>query len=471
VRWRIVLWTAIAAFTAGLGSLSVLRHQAFTTGRFDLGNMVQAVWSTAHGDPLQVTNLRGEQISRLGVHFDPILAALAPLWWLWPDASLLLTVQVTAVALGAVPVFLLARKHLGSERAGAGFALAYLLYPPTQWLALNEFHPVALATPLLLAAFWYLDEDRLLPFAIVAAAACLTKEHVPLVVAMLGVWYAVARRRPREGAVIAGAGVATAAFAIGIVIPHFSPRGTSAFGGRYEAVGGGPLGIAETALTDPLRLFEEAFDGHALPYLLELALPLLALPLLAPVALVTVLPELVLNLLSATRTQQSIHYQYAATAIPGLTVAAVFGAASLRRRRGWVQPVATAAVVGCLAANYVVGPLPIWRHFPGGETLATRAHEVTEHDRVSARALRLIPDDTVVSATNSLAAHLSERERILSFPVLDDAAWIAVDETRPGYADRVAPLPTAIRVRQLRLDPLWRVVFDEDGVVLFRRRD
>ena len=32
------------------------------------------------------------------------------------------------------PVFLLARKHLGSERAGLGFALAYLLYPPTQWL-------------------------------------------------------------------------------------------------------------------------------------------------------------------------------------------------------------------------------------------------------------------------------------------------------------------------------------------------
>jgi uncharacterized membrane protein len=466
-----VLWAGIVSFTAGLGSLSVLRHLAFTTGRFDLGNMVQAVWSTAHGDPLEVTNLRGEQISRLGVHFDPILAALAPLWWLWPDPSLLLVVQVAAVALGAVPVFLLARKHLGSERAAAGFALAYLLYPPTQWLALNEFHPVALATPLLLAAFWYLDEDRLLPFAVVAAAACLTKEHVPLAVAMLGVWYAVARRRPREGAVIAGAGLVAAAFAIGVVVPHYSPRGGSAFGRRYEDVGGDPLGIAETAVTDPLRLLGEAFDGNALPYLLDLVLPLLALPLLAPLALLTALPELALNLLSATRTQQSIHYQYAATAIPGLVAAAIFGAALLRRRRGWVQPVATAAVVASLAANYVLGPLPLWRHFPGGKTLATRAHEVTEHDRVSARALRLIPGDAVVSATNSLAAHLSERRRVLSFPVLSDATWIAVDETRPGYADRVAPLPTAIRVRELRVDPTWRVVFDEDGVVVFHRRD
>ena len=68
--------------------------------------------------------------------------------------------QAVAVALGAVPVFLLARKHLGSEWAGLGFALAYLLYPPTQWLVVDDFHPVALATPLLLAAFWFLDEDR-----------------------------------------------------------------------------------------------------------------------------------------------------------------------------------------------------------------------------------------------------------------------------------------------------------------------
>ena len=75
--------------------------------------------------------------------------------------------QAVAVALGAVPVFLLARKHLGSERAGLGFALVYLLYPPTQWLVVDDFHPVALATPLLLGAIWFLDEDRLLPFAAV----------------------------------------------------------------------------------------------------------------------------------------------------------------------------------------------------------------------------------------------------------------------------------------------------------------
>ena len=156
---RVLLIAAIAAYAAGFAALSALRHEAFVTGRFDLGNMVQAVWSTANGDPLRMTSLRGDQISRLAAHVDPILVLFAPLWWIWPSPHMLLAVQAVVIALGAAPVFLLARKHLGSPRAALGFGLAYLLYPATGWLTLNEFHPVALATPLLLFAFWYLDED------------------------------------------------------------------------------------------------------------------------------------------------------------------------------------------------------------------------------------------------------------------------------------------------------------------------
>jgi uncharacterized membrane protein len=470
VRWRIVVGAAIASFAVGFGALSALRHLAFNTGRFDLGNMVQAVWSTAHGDVLQVTNLRGEQMSRLGAHFDPILAAFAPLWWAWPDPTMLVVVQAAAIALGAVPVFLLARKHLGSERAGAGFALAYLLYPPTQWLALNEFHAVALATPLLLLAFWYLDEDRLAAFAVVAALACLTKEQVPLTVAALGAWYALARGRRRAGASIAAAGLAVGALAIGVVVPHFAPRGSSPFEGRYSSVGGSPAGIAETLVTDPLRVFGEMFDGHGLPYLLELLLPLAALPLLAPLAALVALPELAANLLSSTRTQQSIHFHYTAATIPALVAAAVFGAARLRQRHGWARPVATVAVVVALAANYVLGAAPVWRSFPGGEELGAREHLVSAHDRVAERAVRLIPDDAVVSATNSLGAHLSGRTRLHSFPFLHDSTWVAADETRPGYADRISALATTERLRRLRLDARWRIVFDEDGITVFRRR-
>jgi uncharacterized membrane protein len=461
-----VVLAAATSFAVGYAALSVLRHKAFMTGRFDLGNMVQAVWWTAHGHPLQMTNLHGQQISRLAAHVDPILGLFGPLWWIWPSPDLLLVVQAVAVASGAWPVYLLARKHLASSRAGLGFALVYLLYPATGWLTLNEFHPVALATPLLLFAFWYLDNDRLLPFALFAIAAAACKEEIGLVIAGFGAWYALSHRRWLPGGTIAVLGVAWSAIAIGVVIPHFHTAGESDFYGRYSEVGGSVGGIVKTTFTDPGRIFDAAFSTRDLRYLLELVAPLAALCLLAPLVLIAALPELAINLLSATPTQTSIHFHYTAGLIPPLVIAAVFGAKRLNR---WTIPVAFVAVLAALIGSYRLGPIPGWRHVPGGERFQATAARVTEHDVIAARALKLIPKSAVVSATNTLGAHLSARKRVLSFPFLQDATWIAADETQPGYADRYAPVPTAIQLAALRRNPDWRLVFEQDGILVFNR--
>ena len=463
---RVLLAAAIAAYAAGFSAVSVLRHEAFFTGRFDLGNMVQAVWSTAHGDPLRMTDLHGDQISRLGAHVDPILVLFAPLWWLWPSPDMLLVVQAVVIALGAVPVFRLAREHLGSARAGLGFALAYLLYPATGWLTLNEFHPVALATPFLLFAFWYLDEDRLLPFALFAIAAAACKEEIPLVVAGFGIWYALARRRVLAGTAIAAVAGLWAAVAIAVVIPHYNAGAESDFYGRYSEVGGSAGGIVKTLFTHPLRIAEAAFSARDLHYLLDLVAPLAGLCLLAPLVLVAALPELAINLLSATTTQTSIHFHYTAGLIPPLVIGAIFGAKRLSR---WTSYVAAAVVLAALAGNYRLGPIPGWRHVPGGQTFQATAARVTDHDRIAATALDLIPGDAVVSATNTLGAHLSARRRVLSFPFVEDATWIAADETQPGYADRYAPLPTAVQLAALRRNPEWTLVFQQDGILVFHR--
>jgi uncharacterized membrane protein len=464
---RVLLVAGIAAYGAGFAALSALRHDAFVTGRFDLGNMVQTVWSTAHGHFLRMTDLHGDQISRLAAHVDPILVLYAPLWWIWPSPQLLLVTQAVVVALGAVPVFLLAQKQLGSSRAGLGFAIVYLLYPATGWLTLNEFHPVALATTFLLFAFWYLDEDRLLPFALFAIAAAACKEEIPLVVAGFGIWYALTRRRWVVGGVIAALGGLWAAIAIGVVIPHYNAGAESDFYGRYSEVGGSAGGVVKTAITHPLRIVEAAFSSRDLHYLLQLVAPLAGLCLLAPLVLIAALPELALNLLSSTTTQTSIHFHYTAGLIPPLVIAAIFGAKRIGR---WAVPITTLVVLAAVVGNYRLGPIPGWRHVPGGQQFQATAQRVTDHDRVADRALKLIPSSAVVTATNTLGGHLSARPRVLSFPFLQDATWIAADETQPGYADRYAPLPTAIQLSALRRNPEWRLVFEQDGILIFRRR-
>jgi uncharacterized membrane protein len=427
---RSVVWWATAVFAAAFSATAVLRHRAFGSGRFDLGNMTQAVWSTAHGDVLSVTDVHGEQISRLGAHFDPLLALLAPLWWLWPDPELLVVVQAVAVAAGALPVYWLARKHLGAGRPSAALAVAYLLSAPVQWLTMSDFHAVALACPLLLFAWWHLDERRLWAFALFAAAAITTKEHVGLAVGAMGIWYAV-RYRPRTGIAIAGLGAAVALAAALVVVPHFAPSGGSAFESRYE---------------DP------SLGGRDLAYLAGLLLPLALLPLGAPLAALAAVPELGLNMLSSTVTQTSVKTHYAAVALPALFAAAAFAAARFDRRLAYLAAAASAA--GML----VQGPL-------GRVDL-----RADEHDAAARRALALVPEGVPVSATNSLGAHLSARKRIFSFPVLEESSWVVVDERRLTFLDSLNPDRARAPLAALRGDPRWRLVFSDDGVLVYRKR-
>ncbi len=143
----------VVAYAVVFSAAGVLDYVGFRSASYDLGNAVQAIWNTAHGHILETTAENGDAFSRLGWHVDPLLAVFAPLWWIWSSPVILLVVQAVAVGLGALPVFWLARKHLGPEKAATAFALAYLAYPATQWNALDPnlaFHHVSLALPLLL---------------------------------------------------------------------------------------------------------------------------------------------------------------------------------------------------------------------------------------------------------------------------------------------------------------------------------
>ena len=469
---KVLVWVGMVAFAAVFTSLSVLRHRAFNTGRFDLGNIVQAIWTTAHGHGfLQQTNLHGEQISRLGSHFEPILAVFAPLWLIWPSPDMLVTVQALALASGALPVFWLGRKHLRSERAAFGLALVYLIYPPLQWLALDEFHPGALACPLLLYAFWFLDEDRLVLFGVFALVACTTREEMPLIVAGMGLWYALRRRNYTFGLGVAATGLVLTAVIVTFVTPHFRHGAPLSFYGRYKDVGGSPSEAVKMIFSHPIHVLQIAFDHRGIRYLFDLLLPLAGICLLAPLALIPAVPLLAINLLSSAFGQTSIHFHYTAGEIPILLAATVLGTAWLAGKRPrlaiWITGgVLTAAIIG----NYALGPLPLWRHVPGGETLGADRSDVSVHDHIAARAIELIPTNAVVSATNNLGAHLSARPRFLSFPVIKDATWVAYDGKHPSFADRLVTGEEA-RSQFLFLKHAldWKLVFDRDKIYVFRR--
>lgn len=466
--WAIAVWAAMIAWSASLFLVVRDHFVNFRLGRFDLGNMVQAVWSTAEGRPLEVTHgTTGEQIVRLGGHVDPILAALAPLWILAPSPLTLVAVQVIAVALGALPVFWLGRRHLGSERTAALVALAYLVYPWIAWTAVDAFHPVTLAIPALLFAVWFLDSDRLVPFAICGVVAIATGELMGVFLAALGVWCAVSRRRRRAGAVIAAAGIGWTLFALYAVVPWFSD-GENAFYGFYEEVGGSPWGIVRTAFTDPVAILSAVSHGRDFLYLFLLGAPVGFAFLLAPGLAAVALPQLAANHLADLSSATDPHAHYVAGILPFFFAAIAVG---LGRRSPTARTRGALLVLTLsLAATIMVGP---WPGAVGGAPSFYRLDTPREHIAAVRQAVAFVPDDAPVSSTNRAGSHLSARRYVYSVPVVGSAEWIVLDSSDTWIPEAAGgnQNPDLLRSFQDEIEQSseWRTVYAESGVFVFRR--
>ena len=468
-------------FAAVYGLLSWLKYRAYMDARFDLGNMVQAVYNTAHGHFLEITtgDLEPRQMSRLGSHVDPILALFAIPWLVWPSPVMLLVGQAAIVATGAWPAYRLGTRVTRDPSAGAFLAGAYLLYPALGFLVLNEFHPVALATPLLLWAFLYMDEDRWVRAAVFLVLAAACKETVPLVIAFMGAYFAIRKRSPWP-LVVTVLGVAWFAAAVWVVIPHYNGD-QSSFIARYGDYGSGAGEVAKNALLHPGRTVEDLFSESNLRYWLALLWPLGFTSLFSPLTTLIALPEYALNALSATVYQRRIEFHYTALEIPFLFAAAVLGVQRLwrwlgggfrkseklmRGERVQRSTLALTVLLCAVAGNFVLGPLPF--SLPGaaydGADYAKSSHDVALDEAVA-----MIPDDVKVSANNNAGAQLAARRVAYIFPYFAAADWVIVDQRHPFFYDKEDEKLHSLALGRLVLDPNFRSVFAKDGVLVFKR--
>jgi uncharacterized membrane protein len=469
------------AFTVIYALLSWLKYRAYMDARYDLGNMVQAVYNTAHGHFLEITSgdLRPRQMSRLGSHVDPILALFALPWLVWPSPVMLLVAQSAIVATGAWPAYRLGTRVTRDPSAGALLAGAYLLYPALGFLVLNEFHPVALATPLLLWAFLYLDEDRWMRAAVFLVLAGLCKEDVPLVIAFMGAYFAL-RKRSLWPLAITVLGVVWFAVDVWVVIPHFNGN-QSAFISRYGDYGDGAGAVAKNALLHPGQTLADLTSASNLDYWLRLLWPFGFTSLLSPLTALIALPEYALNALSATPFQRRIEFHYTALEIPFLYAAAVLGVARLWRWLGGgfrkaeklmegerVQRATLALLVllCALAGNYFLGPLPF--SLPGA-AYGGGDYAKTSHDVALDEAVALIPKGAVVSANNNVGAQLAARRVSYIFPYFATADWVVVDTQHPFFYDKENEKMHSLALGRLVMDPNFTSVFAKDGVYVFKR--
>ncbi len=451
----LVIWT----WYFSVRSLNI--HHALGTATYDSALYDQGMWLLSQFDAPFVT-LMGRNM--FGDHTSFVLLFLVPLYWIAPGAWILFTAQSAAIAAGALPVFLYARRRLGSEWWALIGAGTYLLHPAVGWTNLENFHPDSFLGVFVGFAIYAALERKWRLYAAFVVLSLLVKEDVSLVIVPLGIWVALRRDR-RIGLLTVFASVAFMAVALFVVMRSLVGVPTR---NSWRIPFGGVGGLIDTTFTNPTQLLQHLRNDGRPWYLVQMTAPFAWLFARLPdVALISGL-VLFTNVLSTFWYQYQIDYHYSLIAVPALAIGTVYAIGAMRDRvveiRGRSLTVPVKAVALAVLAVSSLWASDEWSPMPWGDTpmfygrpdnvLATTARELFEQ----------IPDDAVVAASYRLTPHLAYREEIYQFPVPFRILLYGPDPSQEGErlddrSERVEFVMLPVRLNAALRDP-WLEVED-----------
>lgn len=435
-KTKIILFLAIAAYTIYFSWLTISRHYYGFSGRFDLGNMEQTVWNTSEGRIFQMTNPSTSKISsRLAFHADFLLMLIAPIYKLFPGTETLLIIQALVVALGAIPVYLIA-KHIfvGGDLAVSPhadkpeglsahnffpffFAILYLLSPVIERANIYEFHSEVLAVTFLLFTFYFLLIGKTKSFLLFFFLSLISKETVSLTLAMICIFGIV--KNKKRGLCLFLLIICVTYFLLMVrkIIPTVNGVTNRHFAlGQFTEGDEKFFDIIAGYIKHPFDFIKNLTDKHALQYYLGVLSYGGFTFLFSPLTFIFCLPALMINTLAKGSQFQSLSYQYSATTVPGLMISTIYGFHFLRKKLKDNQPVLISilSIISLISLInlYQYSPLPYLGQKPyldfqrSAYPAAKKIHEWAAK----------IPSDKSVSATNNVGSHFAKRQNLYAFP-------------------------------------------------------
>jgi uncharacterized membrane protein len=441
------------------------RHTLFDTYAFDLGLIGQATWNNLRGAWFATTVL---PVNYAAEHFAPVLVPAALLFRLWPDIQALLLLQAVAVSAAGVGIYLAAWRRLGDPLAALLLQISFTVAPATAWVVRDEFHPIALAMPVIGFATWLLWSGRVGFAALVAALALLANEDAALWVFGFGALVLLGTRGKRRlwGASLLTLGALWLGLYLLVLVPAVRPASAVGalahpdirnFGGCGDAL----ADIAGCLVNPSTWVGRTATPGNG-QALWNLLAPTGGLGLLGP-SLLAAVPRWLTMLLGNQPPNFQAHYVAILVAAAYLT--AVEASSWLRR---WLHlpPRAPAAFVAAcsLGAFLLVSPLP------GGGGHTPPAPEKVARAQVLEQAVRLVPADPAigVAATGAILPHVALRPRaFLLFEFESPPPDYRVLDLRDRYPFSDKDFERTVALYGSDAD--YQPIFSRDDVLVFKR--
>jgi uncharacterized membrane protein len=438
-RHRVVVGVGTVLAAGLYGTVAFLKFVTFHAGTYDLVLFDQAIraYSRFHAPVSVVDGVHrgfGAHFSILGDHFSPILATLAPLYWIHSGPSTLLVAQSVLFAAAIPPLWVFTRRELGPFVAYC-VALAYAISWPVAQAVSFDFHEVAfvpLLTAVLFERFsvYRRDRGRWWHLALPAFLLLLVKEDMGLFVAAFGLTVLILSTRwvtPRRHAArwlglgfVVG-GLVAVVVCTDVLLPAFGsqPR----FYWRYGRFGPSLPGAVWDMATHPSTVAQTLVQPEVKVHTVVALLVVAAFACVVSPFVLLLVPQLAERMLSDAPNWWSGNFHYDAFLVVALLCAAVDGVARVRRH---------SSTWGRLAVVWAVSLVVI-----AGWNVPDYAFDALGHgsswsrNAAAGSAVGAVPSGVVVEASNDLGPALSGRTSVV---LLDQvprwAPWVVIDTAR-----------------------------------------
>jgi len=513
-KYDYAILISMVAYAITFSYFTCLKHYTFSSYAWDLGIFNQALYSTLHGKVFYYTvesyvNVEG---SYFAIHFSPILFLLIPFYAISPRPETLLILQSCILALGALPLYLLAREVMKDKRSALLTGLVYFLHPAIHGANWFDFHPQAFYPFLMFSMYYFFIRKRWILYTLFTFLTLMVMEWSAFMVILLAAnlllmefgfnFYKSLKGKEistlircfiakRERVVLTSTallGVAWWYFASYLqglfpLNPTFKHviRAISAwrilFGterGDFQPL----LLIPQYVLMYPQRAFDALlFDYHIkFLYIMLLLGPLLFIPLRSRLFLSYII-LLIPCLLANDRVLYMIGNQHPLHIIPFIFLAFVDGFKSINGRK-LERPL----IVATLLLITSTSPASPMSHAFLGETqllwYPKSRLTVDEVVRLGHQLIDLIPANASVLATNSLFPHVSSRLNVYAIPLFH-----TLDEAIADYVSKLIDRSDFVLLRigeygkgaglyvleKVSNDPSFGLYAVSNEIVLFKR--
>ena len=442
-----------------VASVGIIRHRIFLTSGNDLGTFDQMFFSMSK-TLLPWNTITGSPINQFTtVHFSPIHYLLLPGYLIFRSPEYLIMMQSLFTGLAAIPLFLLCRLKKISSGMSLLIAAVFLLQPGILGGLFKDFHENALLPFFLLSFIYFFEKKDIKKALLFLLLTLLVKEDAVLYIFCYG-FYALLQKRGSLRNCFLIIGLPLLYF---YIVSNFV-LDTNSFIDRYsnlipEQTDGTFFQILKILFTNPLYLFSQCFTAEKLQFMGWIFFPLALLPLLGLFRLSEVflfIPMVLLNLLPTFYGQYSIDFQYHFGTISLfvlILVRVIASVTQVQTRRWLLFTVFTAAIL--FSSSYHISKTAYYTEF---------VKNYANYQKME-QAMKEIPAEAVVTASNHLNPHLSARKEIYSPGFHPDSEYVAVDlrgSDNPADFGAIAALISSEKYGTIEFLPDWYMILKKD---------